>query len=193
MIKAIIFDCFGVVVSDTLQAAYESLGGNFEKDLPFIREVLAATDRGEVYRSYQPIAEHLGVTVDTWVDALASGRRINMPLLEYVKELGTKYKVGMLSNVGKGRLPELFGEGFLEGYFDVVVASGDIGFAKPQARAYEYVADQIGVRLDECVFTDDREEYIEGAQHVGMKTILFTGTEQFKAELEVLLNEEEMK
>jgi putative hydrolase of the HAD superfamily len=192
MIKAIIFDCFGVVVSDTLQSAYESLGGDFEKDLPFIRQVLAATDRGEVYRSYQPIAEHLGVTVDTWVDALASGRKINMPLLEYVKELGTKYKVGMLSNVGKGRLPELFGEGFLEGYFDVVVASGDIGFAKPQARAYEYVVEQIGVRLDECVFTDDREEYIEGAQHVGMKTILFTSTEQFKKDLEALLNEEGM-
>jgi FMN phosphatase YigB (HAD superfamily) len=45
----------------------------------------------------------------------------------------------------------------------------------------------LGVRLDECVFTDDREEYIEGAQHVGMKTIFFTGTEQFKTELEEML------
>nr|MDQ3093633.1 HAD-IA family hydrolase [bacterium] len=88
-----------------------------------------------------------------------------------------------------GRLPQIFGEGFLENYFEEIIASGDIGYAKPEANAYEYVADKLGVRLDECVFTDDRPEYIEGAIGVGMLTILYSNFEQFKKDLAEILAE----
>mgnify|MGYP003832626127 FL=1 len=43
------------------------------------------------------------------------------------------------------------------------------------------------MRLDECVFVDDRPNYIEGAQHVGMKTVLYTDFKDFKKRLEFLL------
>ena len=41
--------------------------------------------------------------------------------------------------------------------------------AKPELEAYEYVADKLGVRLDECVFTDDRELFCEAARACGMQ------------------------
>jgi FMN phosphatase YigB (HAD superfamily) len=41
--------------------------------------------------------------------------------------------------------------------------------------------------LDECIFIDDREDYIEGAQGVGMETILYKDFESFKKELSGLL------
>jgi len=75
----------------------------------------------------------------------------------------------------------------LDTYFDAVVASGDIGFAKPEARAYETVADMLDVRLDECVFIDDREIYVEGANAVGMKGVLFTSLKQLKQDLSGIL------
>lgn len=187
MIKAVVFDCFGVVITDTLEATYKELGGDYDKDLPFIKEVLRASDTGKIANSRTVFADRLGVTVATFSDTLASGRQINVELLDYISELQKKYQTAMLSNVGKGRLPELFGEGFLEQYFKPVVASGDIGYAKPEAQAYEYVADQLGIRLDECVFTDDRPEYIEGARSVGMHAILFENTEDFKSKLEKML------
>lgn len=45
----------------------------------------------------------------------------------------------------------------------------------------------VGARLDECVFIDDRQDFINGAQSVGMKTILYKDFEEFKTQLEELL------
>jgi putative hydrolase of the HAD superfamily len=94
----------------------------------------------------------------------------------------------MLTNIGKGGLSTLFVYGFLDQFFDTVVASSDIGYAKPEARAFEITAEKLGVRLDECVFVDDRQPYIEGAAHVGMKTILYTDFESFSAQLNTILS-----
>jgi putative hydrolase of the HAD superfamily len=69
---------------------------------------------------------------------------------------------------------------------NVALTSGDIGFAKPEARAYETVAAQLGVRTDECVMVDDRELCCTGAVETGMQAILYTslaGLRQKLAEL----------
>jgi FMN phosphatase YigB (HAD superfamily) len=189
MIKAIIFDCFGVVITDTLESAYTSLGGDFQKDLPMIKEILLRSDRGEIRSSMPLMAKLLGVSESTYATAISSGRLVDQDLLDYINDvLRKEYKVAMLSNVGKYRLPQIFGEGFLEKYFDLVVASGKIGYAKPEASAYEYVAENLGVRLDECVFTDDRPEFIEGAIAVGMKAIQYEDLGKFKIDLEAILS-----
>ena len=190
MIKAIIFDCYGVVVNDTFQDAYRSLGGNYEEDHVFIATAIAAANKGLIPRSTGPIAERLGVSESTWIETMSAGREINMQLLNYIQELRKTYRTGMLTNIGKGGLSTLFADGFLDKYFDAVVASSDIGYAKPEARAFEIAAERLGARLDECVFTDDREPYIEGAQHVGMKTILFTDFESFAAQLKTIIESE---
>lgn len=174
-------------MNDTFQTAYGALGGNYEKDRVFIATAIAAANKGLIPRSTGPIAERLGVSEATWIETMSTGRETNMELLEYIQVLRTEYRTGMLTNVGKGGLSNLFKNGFLEQYFDTVTASGDVGFAKPEARAYEIAAQSLGVRLDECVFTDDRAEYIEGAQRVGMQTILFENFEQFKTDLEKIL------
>jgi len=193
MIKAIIFDCFGVVISDTPEAAYISLGGNYEKDLPEINKIRFAVDKGEIASSHEGMAKLLGVTPSTYATAVSSGRVINQELLDYIsEELSKKYILSMLSNTAKGRLPEIFGAGFLERYFKDVVMSGEIGYAKPEAEAYEIAADRLGVRLDECVFIDDRQEYIDGAVAVGMKAILFTSAKQLKKDLNVILSIKEI-
>jgi len=69
----------------------------------------------------------------------------------------------------------------------VVVASSNIGFAKPEARAYEITAEKLGVRLDECIMVDDVEAYCLGAEGVGMQAIRYQSFDQMKNELEVLL------
>lgn len=187
MIKAIIFDCYGVVVNDTFQEAYKSLGGDYEKDRVFVATAIAAANKGLIPRSTGPIAERLGVSEATWIATMSVGREINMQLLNYIKELRSTYKTGMLTNIGKGGLSTLFKYGFLEQFFDKVVTSSEIGYAKPEARAFEITAERLGVRLDECVFIDDREPYVEGAQHVGMKTILYTDFESFVAQLKTII------
>ena len=85
MIKAIIFDCFGVVISDSLESAYRNLGGNFDKDLEKIDEIRWKSDKGLIPRSAPFFAEMLGVSESTWLDEVASGRTINQSLLDFIK------------------------------------------------------------------------------------------------------------
>lgn len=189
MIKAIIFDCFGVVFQDNFGAVYEHFGGDLEIDKDFISDLMHRGSKGEINDTSQSIVEHLGVSLEDWneVRNKMDNLGLDYELLHYVKELRKDYRIGMLSNVGPHGLRKYMDLNVLEDYFEIVVESSKIGFAKPEARAYETAADMLGVRLDECIFIDDREEYIEGAMHVGMKSILYVNLEKLKKDLERVL------
>jgi len=57
----------------------------------------------------------------------------------------------------------------LSGRFDAVIASGDAGFAKPDARIFRRAAAAIGVPTGRCLFVgDNRAGDAVGAQEAGM-------------------------
>lgn len=187
MVKAIIFDCFGVIRPDRFISAYREMGGDPEADRDFIDQNNRAANMGLIPNSRQVMAERLNITVERWLHALDHGVGVDMELLSYIEQLRKTYKTAVLSNASKGRLKEIIGEQDAERCFDAIVESGSLGFAKPDAEIYEYTADQLGVRFDECVFTDDREEYCQAARAVGMQAIHYQSFTQFKTDLEELL------
>jgi HAD superfamily hydrolase (TIGR01509 family) len=189
MIRAIIFDCFGVVLTDAMQNIRQGLLSSNPNGAQEITDIIAANNHGliEPHESNQRIARILGISVDE-LRAQVSGKEVrDEQLLSYVQELRKHYKTAMLSNIAGSSLVRRFTDEELDQYFDVVVASGDIGYAKPEPEAYEIVAQRLGVRLDECLFTDDRELFCAGATSVGMQAILYTDFVQFKQQLEALI------
>jgi putative hydrolase of the HAD superfamily len=110
-------------------------------------------------------------------------------LLDYVKELRPHYKTALLSNISHRGLERRFREGELEQYFDVTVASGAIGHAKPEPEAYLAVTEKLGVTPGECIFIDDIERYCDAAEALGMRAIYYEKFASFKQELTRLLNE----
>lgn len=189
MIKAIIFDCFGVVITDALQVICDELRSRDPAAANEVSDLIKANNRGIIQpaESNEKIARILGISVPAFRQKVESGEAKDARLLSYIRELRQNYKVAMLSNIGVASLARRFDAQELEDSFDVVVASAEIGFAKPEPEAYEITADRLGVRYDECVFTDDREPYCEGARAVGMQAILYRDLSQFRYELEVLL------
>lgn len=188
MVKAIIFDCFGVLISDALGAM---VGEIEEKDPASAKEILAilhAAGKGQITRerASDAVAALFGLTTEAYVDRVQSGEVKNHELLAYIVELRKTYKIAMLSNVSIGGLAVRFTPEELSRCFDEVVASGDIGYAKPEARAYAIAAERLQVRLEECVFIDDREEYCQGARDVGMLAIQYRSFATMKAELDLL-------
>ena len=87
-----------------------------------------------------------------------------------------------------GGLLRRFPEGELTQYFDVAVASSEIGHAKPDAEAYTITAEKLEVAPEECVLIDDRSEYCDGARAVGMQAIVYEDFVQMKRELAGLLD-----
>jgi len=188
MIKAVIFDCFGVLRPEGLRAAYQKYGGDIEADREFVRDTLYASHTGRINSAAEVFAERLGIPVDEWNRAIMADANDN-ELLDYILELRKTYKIGMLSNVGKSGLLRYFTQQELDDHFDAVVASGEVGYAKPEPEAYEITAERLDVRADECVLTDDKEDYCQGAQGVGMQAILYKNFKQFRADLEKVISQ----
>lgn len=189
MIKAIIFDCFGVLLTDALQAIVDELRLTDSTRADEVIKLIAAGNGGGVDREVflVLVADKLGMTVGEYADTIKNGESRNQALLDYITQLRPRFKTGLLSNVNRGGLEVRFPNNELAIYFDAVIASSDVGYAKPQAQAYEITADRLDVRLKECIMIDDREDYCLGATGVGMQAIQYQSFEQMKSELEKLL------
>lgn len=55
---------------------------------------------------------------------------------------------------------------------DRIFASHQIGYRKPERRAFEHVARELGVPLGSIVFFDDLLENVEGAESAGLQAVL---------------------
>lgn len=67
------------------------------------------------------------------------------------------------------------------------VISSDEHIIKPDLRIYKCICDRYGLVPAECVFTDDREENVKGAEQFGIKAILFTSAKQYEHDLQEII------
>lgn len=189
MIKAIIFDCFGVLSGISFKEIYRQAGGDLSKDEPFVDDVLTAANSGFITTQdmHQQVADRLGMTMAEWLDFIRKRELANEELLVYVKELHRNYKTAILSNANFGVLENKFSAEQLA-LFDVRSISAEVGTMKPNPEIYEITAQRLGLKPEECVFTDDNPLYCEAAEAVGMRGIWYQNLDQFKRELEQLLS-----
>jgi len=187
VIKAIIFDCYGVLVTEGWNA-FRDLYAIDEPKRQLVTDLHHAADWGSLpYVEFeQSVAEITGAPLET-VRSYLDRNVANVPLFAYIHEtLKSKYKIGMLSNAAGNWLDELFTPEQLK-LFDASVLSYEIRVGKPDARAYQAICDRLGVALDECVFIDDTERFCTAARELGMQAIWYKDVVQCKAELKKLL------
>ena len=188
MIRAVIFDCFGVLTTDGW--------------LPFKRRQFGAdpglesqaTDLNKQYNSglltHEEFLYEIAALAGVEVPAARSAIENNVAsgeLFEYIRtRLKPGYKVGLLSNAGGDWLSDLFSPEQVA-VFDAVGLSYQSGFVKPDERAYRDIAEKLGLQTEECVFIDDQERHCAGARDAGMQAIVYQDYEQCMSELETML------
>ena len=187
MIRALIFDCFGVIRHDNIRPAYRHFGGDVEKDNQFIIDTVAAANRGMIPNSGVVFAEKLGVSHAEWERVCHEIGALDQELLDHILGLRARYKIGLLSNVSRGGLQRWFTPEELTRYFDYAIGSGDVGHVKPEPAIYELTAERLGVEPSQCVMIDDRQTFCDGAVAAGMQAIQYVDLPQLKRELELLL------
>ncbi len=189
MIKAIIYDCFGVLITDRLQELRDEVAERNPSAANEMMELIRAVNKGilepEVTRPQ--IAALCGLSVDEYRAYIVSGEGKNEPLFRHIETLKPLYKIGMLSNIGKRSLENRFSAEELAKYFDAVVASGDIGYAKPELEAYRIAVERLGVEPGEAIFIDDRAVFCAAAEQAGLRAIEYVDFAQYKRELTELL------
>lgn len=188
MIKAIIFDCFGVLVGRGFDQTYKTAGGDPIADRAFIEDMLGKANLGLVSPSEfdRAMTKKLGITESKWREAIHIAEMPDLELLQYIEDLRSSYKTAILSNANKGVLEASIGPQWLDRSFDELVVSAEIGITKPDPRIYKYAAEKLGVDTSECLFFDDRTVYINAALDVGMQAVLYKDLDQAKASIHKL-------
>ena len=187
MIKAIIFDCFGVLTRDSWLAFCDSLPP--EANVPRARELNKAYDAGLISKEefLKGVHEATGAYPEDVELIVDNETYKNTHLLELIKELKTRYKIGMLSNIATNWVRETFLTPQEQQLFDAMIFSFEVGTTKPDPQIYQIAAEKLDVEPNECIFIDDIERYCAAAQECGMQAIWYKDFKQTKQELEVLL------
>lgn len=191
MIKAIIVDCFGVLLGNAYKMHLTQVEQEDPERAKEIRGINHASDMGILTREETAEAISALFDMDT-EDFLEEQNQLEVPnkeLLAYIASLKKDYKIALLSNISsRERLSIRFLDGELESHFDTVVASGDEGYVKPQPEIYEIAATRLGVMPNECVMIDDIAEFCEGAREVGMQAIQYQSNQQVITDLNALID-----
>lgn len=191
MIRAVIFDCFGVLYGGSIEVLMASSPSDRRAELEDINK---QSDYGYISRRQfiTEVARLVGQT-PAQINALLEQAHVrNSELIAMIHALRQRYptiKVGLLSNVGSDTIERLFTPDELRELFDAVVLSYAEHVAKPSREAFELAADRLGVSPGQCVMIDDRLDNCSGAEAAGMRAILHIANSRTMAELEELLGE----
>lgn len=110
----------------------------------------------------------------------------NKVVSQLVAKVKNKYKVYLISNTNELHFNYLRRRFSVLNQFDKIFASYAVGLRKPHPGIFELALKTALVKGQKTIFIDDAPEHIEAAAKLGIKTILFTGSQNLKRELSVL-------
>lgn len=186
-IKAIVFDCFGVLYTGSLVELASHC--DTPEKAKEVYDSTRAADHGFLSRD-DYIARLMELTQlgrQEVLELMGSAQVRSRGVFGYAAELKQRgYKIAVLSNIGRDTIHKLFDEQDYE-LFDEIVASGDIGVTKPYITAYDRTLERLRVVPEEAIMIDDAYSNVSGAIEAGMKGVVFTSLVDMKAKVEELL------
>jgi HAD superfamily hydrolase (TIGR01509 family) len=186
-IKAIIFDCFGVLI----KSGHNLLRQDFPELKSFVDELQAKSDLGVLTRQEfnQSISDRTSLSAVEIDERYWGTNKYDYQVVELAENLKSTgdYRIGLLSNISRDWMPDIllfFDEKKL---FDEILLSGDVNVVKPNPQIFEMMASKLNLAPEECVMIDDVASNVNGARTAGMHGIVFFSASQTKEDLNSLL------
>ena len=204
MIKNIVFDYGKVLLDWNPHFLFDPYFDTKEKSDYFIDIILSdewyndgdiGTPMDEVVAKWSARYPEYADAFRYYIDSFDSSIREQVPgMYELVKDLKDRgYGVWGLSNWSWELFQRIMGGFPVFGLLDGMIISGKVHMLKPHPEIYRCLLDTYSLKAEECVFVDDREPNIAGAEAVGMRGILFRDPQQLRAELEPLLADSSLR
>lgn len=180
--KAIIFDFYGVLRLDPYNKWLSD--HNYKREGNW-REISDRYDRGMISSVdyLNELSSESGIAAADIKDAFVNTNAFDDEVVALLSVLKSNYKVGLLSNAGGPGLRRILQEKGIEGIFDEIIISGEVGYIKPEREIFEIALQKLDVQAGEAIFIDDNPQNIDGADQLGIHTILFTSARQLTADL----------
>jgi HAD superfamily hydrolase (TIGR01509 family) len=169
----IIWDYFGVIANDGFWYAAEKIARSSGK-LNSLKQAERSADSGELsWRAYcVEVARITGLDIGE-VDRRYRQHNINQKVVQIIKALPNDTHV-VLSNASGQYLQSVMHELHLHGLFTAVYTSSEIGYAKPDPRAFLHVLSRAGALANEAIFIDDSPQNVDAARSIGIKGSPYT-------------------
>jgi epoxide hydrolase-like predicted phosphatase len=196
-IKAVFFDLGGVIVRTEFQTPRQQLADRLGMDYEDLSKIVFDSDSGLkasmgeiaadihwasiVKRLKRPASE-----IPLIREEFFAGDIVDRTLVEYIRSLRGKYKVGLISNAWSDLRDFIVREKF-DDVFDKMIISAEVGAVKPEPKIFQIALEHFGVKPREAVFVDDFYINIEGCEKVGIKGIHFKDAESTLKQLKQLL------
>jgi FMN phosphatase YigB (HAD superfamily) len=193
MYKAIIFDLGKVLVHFDFKIGYRELEGLCPYPAAEIPKRLAPT--GLVWRfetgliEPHEFVEELSQILDLHVDydrfcriwgSIFGQTLVPESLLE---GLAARYRLLMLSNTNAIHFDTIRQNYPMIRHFHDLILSYEVKAMKPRPEIFQAAVARAGCRPEECFFTDDMAEFVEGAKRLGIDAVQFQSAEQLEGEL----------
>lgn len=198
MIKLIIFDCYGAVLSKGYPDTVAVLSKRFKIPEKRIFDVMytkyfnmAAERKISQKEAWEKAIEALGlpITRKELLEIHFGLLKIKKPVFEIAKQLRKNYTTLLLSKntrsqfaETKKRFPVIWKN------FDSVINTWELGLPKASRKTVQEICRRFKVRPAEIVFIDDQMNNLIEPKKMGVKTIFYKNFSQFKKELKNYLN-----
>ena len=194
MIKAIIFDLGRVIVPFDFNRGYARISEFTGIPADEVPHLIRPTGLVEQFESGQ-IAPHefvrqlsavlnLHCTYDEFCDIWSSIFLPDTLIPEsLLRSLAAHYRLVLLSNTNAIHFEMIRKNYPLLRHFHAFILSHEVGAMKPSPLIYQKAVEAANCLPEECFFTDDIAEYIEGARRYGIDAVQFQSAEQIEVEL----------
>jgi putative hydrolase of the HAD superfamily len=193
MYKAIIFDLGKVLVHFDFKRGYQQLEGLCPYPAAEIPKRLGATGLVERFETgliepgdfVEQLSRVLSLNVDydrfcgIW-SSIFGRTLVPESMLE---GLAARYRLLLLSNTNAIHFEMIRQNYPLIRHFHDLILSYEVKAMKPRPEIYHAAVTRAGCRPEECFYTDDIADYVEGARREGIDAVQFRSAEQLEGEL----------
>ncbi|MEQ8223375.1 MAG: HAD family phosphatase [Candidatus Eremiobacterota bacterium] len=124
--------------------------------------------------SASEIEELIKIDIKSWLS-------FDEKMLSFIKEIKYKVaKIAILSNMPSPILEKMEKSFTWLSMFDTIIFSCRVRSVKPEPEIYRMCLSELALKAEDCLFIDDSEKNIAGAEKVGLNTILYTSFDNFK-------------
>ncbi len=190
VINTVLLDLDGVVRHfdparvGQIEQKYELAAGRL-LSVAFEDELLTMAITGQISREEWTarIGEIVGSpsAAEEWLTG--SRGTVDPEMLAEVADLRSRGVVVAVLTNGTSTIPDEMRELGLVNKFDAIFNTFDIGYAKPDRRAFEHVCRELAIEPASVFFTDDSPTKLVGAQELGMTVRHFVDVLTFRQHL----------
>ena len=199
-IRAVFWDLGGVLVRTEDHTTRENLAIRLGMSRTELENLVFAGDLGNraqlgeisAKQHWQNLGSNLGLSIEEMIvfqRDFWGGDRLDTALIEYIRALHTRHKIGLISNAFSDLRHIITNVWNIEDAFDDMTISSETGIMKPDPRIFKMALERLDVHPQESIFIDDFPHNVGGARNINMHAIHFQTRDQTLSELEYLLNE----